>query len=68
MADQGENIPLYTSDIGHYLAYRSGHPIAAVRAADGLVFYGTDGSVTLSEAGIACDKQITDYFGIVFPK
>lgn len=68
IAEQGENIPLYTSDIGHYLAYRSGHPVAAVRASNGLVFYGTDGSVTLSEAGIACDKQISDFFGIVFPK
>lgn len=67
-ADLGEGIPLYDSDIGHYVAYRSGIPVAAVLSKHGLVFYGSDGSVTLKESGVEVDKELSPYFGIVFPK
>lgn len=66
-APQGSQVPLYDSDLGFYAAYRTGHPVAAVKAPDGLVFYGTDGSVTLEAAGITVDRQLTPIFGIVFP-
>jgi hypothetical protein len=66
-APQGSGIPLYDSDMGFYAAYRTGHPVAAVRDANGLVFYGTDGSVTLEAAGIKVDKLLSPTFGIVFP-
>jgi len=61
------DIPLYDHDLGFYAAYRSGSPIAAVKDKDGLVFYGSDGSLTLEEAGIKLDKPLSPYFGIVFP-
>ncbi|MBI4434916.1 hypothetical protein HY635_03850 [Candidatus Uhrbacteria bacterium] len=66
-APQGSGIPIYDSDLGFYAAYRTGHPVAAVRTPDGLVFYGTDGSVTLEAAGITVDKLLSPTFGIVFP-
>lgn len=66
-APQGSGIPLYDSDLGFYAAYRTGHPVAAVKTPDGLTFYGTDGSVTLEAAGIKVDKQLSPTFGIVFP-
>lgn len=68
IASLGSGVPLYTSDLGFYAAYRTGNHVAAVRATDGLVFYGTDGSVTLEEAGITVDKPLSKTFGIVFPK
>lgn len=66
-APQGSGIPLYDSDLGFYAAYRTGHPVAAVKTPDGLTFYGTDGSTTLKEAGITIDKELSPVFGIVFP-
>lgn len=66
-APQGSGVPLYDSDMGFYVAYRTGHSVAAVRSSDGLIFYGTDGSVTLEAAGIKVDKQLSPTFGIVFP-
>ncbi len=68
MAPLGANVPLYESDLGFYAAYRTGHAIAAVKSADGLVFYGTDGSIDLEKAGIKVDKVLSPTFGIVFPE
>lgn len=67
-APLGKEIPLYDSDLGFYAAYRTDHPVAAVKGDDGLVFYGTDGSVTLEQAGIKPDKLLSPLFGIVFPE
>ncbi|MFZ6015020.1 MAG: hypothetical protein ACOYUZ_01555 [Patescibacteria group bacterium] len=67
-APKDEDIPLYENDYAFYVAYRSGKNAAAVRSKDGLVFYGTDGSVTLEELGVKVDKQLSPYFGIDFPK
>ncbi|MDO8581676.1 MAG: hypothetical protein Q7S16_02260 [bacterium] len=67
-APLGTNVPLYTSDLGFYAAYRTGNSVAAVKDAKGLVFYGTDGSTTLKDAGIVVDKELAPGFGIVFPK
>ncbi|MBI4433982.1 hypothetical protein HY632_04345 [Candidatus Uhrbacteria bacterium] len=67
-APLGADIPLYADDLGFYVAYRTGHHVAAVRSADGLTFYGTDASLTLADAGIAVDKPLSPVFGIVFPK
>ncbi|MCA9390813.1 MAG: hypothetical protein KC582_00990 [Candidatus Magasanikbacteria bacterium] len=68
MAPLGANVPLYESDLGFYAAYRTGHAIAAVKSTDGLVFYGTDGSIDLEKAGIKVDKVLSPTFGIVFPE
>jgi len=67
-APQGADIPLYENDLGFYAAYRNGKHAAAVRTKEGLVFYGTDSSVKLGDLGIKVDKQLSDYFGIVFPQ
>lgn len=67
-APKGTDIPLYANDYAFYVAYRSGKHAAAVRSKDGLIFYGTDSSVTLEELGIKVDKQLSPYFGLDFPK
>ncbi|MCI0479052.1 hypothetical protein L0Y59_00705 [Candidatus Uhrbacteria bacterium] len=67
MAPQGADVPLYEHDLGFYAAYRNGKHVAAMKDANGLVFYGTDGSVTLEQSGIAVDKPLSPFFGIVFP-
>lgn len=61
------DIPVYDKDLGFYAAYRSGSPIGAVKDKDGLLFYGSDGTLTLEEAGVKVDKPLSPYFGIVFP-
>ncbi len=68
MAPLGNEVPLYVSDLGFYAAYRSGYSVAAVRATNGLVFYGSDGSTSLEDQKISVDKVLSPYFGIVFPK
>lgn len=67
-APLGSGVPLYENDLGFYVAYRTGSPVAAVRTPEGLTLYGTNGSTTLADAGITVDKQLSDTFGIVFPK
>jgi hypothetical protein len=65
-APLGNNVPLFANDLGFYIAYRSGHSVAAVRAIDGTVYYGTNGTKTLEEADVQVDKALSPHFGIVF--
>ncbi len=68
IAPQGTDVPLYDSDLGFYAAYRGGKHIAATRDKNGLIFYGSDGSVELANAGIKTQKALSPYFGIDFPE
>jgi len=54
-------------DRGFYAGYKQGHHVVAVDDG-GLRFWGTDTSITLKEAAIEVDKQISPYFGVVFHK
>jgi len=62
-------VPLTEGDTGFYAGYKLGHPVVCVKTpGPGPVFYGSDGSVTLAEAGIELDVEVSPHFGIIFPK
>lgn len=58
------NIPTTDQDIGFYLAYKRGHPAAAVHHGD-KTFYGTIPGTTLDEQGIQVDVKVSESYGFV---
>lgn len=57
-------IPHTDQDVGFYMAYKAGHPVAAVHYGD-KIFYGTIPNTTLDDCGVTVDVKVSESYGFI---
>ena len=63
-------IPVYSTDLGFFRAYRTGHSVACVTHGNGKpLYFATDGTIEIDDPSlnIPLDVKITPYFGFIQP-